>query len=44
MTIKQSDTSSVDDFPLSKALVIECFDAWTYTKGEGYFRAHAVVS
>ncbi len=44
MTIKQSDTSSIDDFPLNKALVLECFDAWTYTKGEGYFRARAVVS
>lgn len=44
MTIKQRDTSSIDDFPLNKALVLECFDAWTYTKGEGYFRAHAVVS
>lgn len=44
MTIKQSDSSSIDDFPLNKALVLECFDAWTYTKGEGYFRAHAVVS
>lgn len=44
MTTKKDIVIDPGTFTLTKANVLESFDAWTYTKGEGYFRAHAVVS
>ncbi|HDZ17796.1 MAG TPA: hypothetical protein ENH75_05875 [archaeon] len=44
MTIKKDITFNTEMFPLTKAIVLESFDAWTYTKGEGYFRSNAVKS
>jgi len=44
MTKKQDDISSIDNFHFNKAMILECFDAWTFTKGERYFRNGAVES
>jgi hypothetical protein len=43
--LKKEDSSSNSDiFPLTKIIVLESFDEWTYTKGEEYFYANAVKS
>ena len=44
MIKKEDSTSNSDIFPLTKVIVLESFDEWTYTKGEGYFYSDAVKS
>ena len=44
MIKKEDSTSNSDIFLLTKVIVLESFDEWTYTKGEGYFYANAVKS
>ena len=44
MTVNKDLSLNSDKFRLTKAIVLESFDAWTYTKGEGYYRSNAVKS
>jgi len=44
MTIKKEIASNADIFPLTKVMIFESFDEWTYTKGESYFHFNAVKS